>query len=62
MTQLILYTSEGGRAQVQRKATAEDSSVVQTRGTNEASVYAAADHFRGVTKLIGLGHNWRVVA
>jgi len=50
MTQLILYTSEDGQAQVQREATDKESLSVQTEGTP-----AASNLFRGITKMVGLG-------
>ena len=54
MTPLILYTSEDGQAQVQRKATGKESLTVQTKGVCETSGPAGADHFRGLTKMLGL--------
>ena len=57
MNDLILYTSEDGQAQVQREATDKESSIVQTEGARVAFGHAATDHFRGVTKWIGLGES-----
>lgn len=44
MTQLIFYTSEDGDSVV------KESFTTQTEGST-----AATDHFRGVTKMVGLG-------
>lgn len=99
MTQLILYTSEDGQAQVQLRAdrgtvwltqlemaelfnaskqnislhlknlyqdaaldpaaTVKASLTVQTRNARKTSGPAGGNHFRGATKLIGLGHHRR---
>lgn len=54
MTQLILYTSEDGA--LNHAATVKESLTVQTEGAFKAYCHAPFDHFRGVTKLIGLGN------